>query len=88
MAWGSRSWHDFGPLATLPGRTISDHYLGILIDHVHPSVHTVFHGKHPIFQEDNAPTRVSKCVQEWFKEHDDELGHLVWPAQSLYIKHH
>ncbi|GFT63942.1 transposable element Tcb2 transposase [Trichonephila clavipes] len=33
-------------------------------------------------QEDNAPIHTAKIVQEWFAEHEGEVGHLDWPPQS------
>jgi hypothetical protein len=35
-----------------------------------------------VFQDDNAPIQTAGTVQSWFKEHQDKLQHLTWPAQS------
>jgi hypothetical protein len=34
------------------------------------------------FQEENAPIHTAGTVQSWFEEHEGELQHLPWPAQS------
>ncbi len=33
-------------------------------------------------QDDNAPTKISLCVQTWLHEYDDEVEHLTWCPQS------
>jgi hypothetical protein len=35
-----------------------------------------------IFQDDSAPIHTAGTVQSWFGEHERELQHLSWPAQS------
>ena len=32
-------------------------------------------------QDDSSPTHTARCVQSWFKEQEDALQHLSWPAQ-------
>ncbi|GFV28850.1 transposable element Tcb1 transposase [Trichonephila clavipes] len=49
---------------------------------VHPFVQTSFPGESPFYQDDNAPIHTAKIVQEWFAEHEVEVGHLYWPPQS------
>ncbi|GFY09049.1 transposable element Tcb2 transposase [Trichonephila clavipes] len=39
-------------------------------------------GECPLYQGDNAPIHTAKIVQEWFAEHEGEVGHLDWPPQS------
>jgi hypothetical protein len=34
-----------------------------------------------VFQ-DNTPIHTAGIVQSWFEEHESELQHLPWPAQS------
>ncbi|GFW63338.1 transposable element Tcb1 transposase [Trichonephila clavipes] len=49
---------------------------------VHPFVQTSFPGESPFYQDDNAPIHNAKIVQEWFADHEVEVGHLYWPPQS------
>jgi hypothetical protein len=35
-----------------------------------------------VFQDDNVPVHTAGTVQSWFEEHESELQHLPWPAQS------
>ncbi|GFW40907.1 transposable element Tcb2 transposase [Trichonephila clavipes] len=58
------------------------HYVNILGDQVHPFVQISFPGVCPLYQDDNAPIHTAKIVQEWFAEHEWEVGHLNWPPQS------
>jgi hypothetical protein len=43
---------------------------------------TLFLKNDAIFQDDSAPIYTAGTVQLWFKEHEGELQHLPWPAQS------
>ncbi|GFU20215.1 retrovirus-related Pol polyprotein from transposon 17.6 [Trichonephila clavipes] len=52
------------------------------VDQMHPFVQTSFPGECPLYQDDNAPIHTAKIVQEWFAEHEGEVGHLDWPLQS------
>ena len=45
-------------------------------------VRTLFPNGGAVFQDDNCPIHTAKCVTEWFDEHDSEVEHLPWPAQS------
>jgi hypothetical protein len=49
---------------------------------VHPVIQTLFPNNDAVFQDDNAPTHTAGTVQSWFQEHQGELQHLPWPAQS------
>lgn len=82
MVWGAISWRGLGPLVTLHGKVQAAHYVDILGDQVHPFVQTSFPGECPLYQDDNAPIHRAKIVQEWFAEHEGEVGHLSWPPQS------
>ncbi|GFY11132.1 transposable element Tcb1 transposase [Trichonephila clavipes] len=83
MVWGAISWRGLGPLVALYGKVKSAYYVNILgITQVHPFVQTSFPGECPLYQDDNAPIHTAKIVQEWFAEHEGEVGHLDWPPQS------
>ena len=43
---------------------------------------TVFPGKRPLFQDDNAPAYTARWVQTWLDEHNDEMDQLTWYPQS------
>jgi hypothetical protein len=45
-------------------------------------VQTLFLNISAIFQDDSAPIHTAGTVQAWFEEHEDELQHRPWPAQS------
>ncbi|GFU99554.1 transposable element Tcb1 transposase [Trichonephila clavipes] len=49
---------------------------------VHPFVQTSFPGECTLYQDNNAPIHTAKIVQEWFAEHEGEVGHLDWLPQS------
>ncbi|GFV46774.1 DDE_3 domain-containing protein [Trichonephila clavipes] len=36
-------------------------------------------------RDDSASSHAAGLVQSWFNEHDDEIKHLPWPAQSHNI---
>ncbi|GFU75810.1 transposable element Tcb2 transposase [Trichonephila clavipes] len=52
------------------------------VKHGGVSLMTSFPGECPLYQDDNAPIHTAKIVQEWFDEHEGEVGHLDWPPQS------
>lgn len=82
MVWGAMSWYSMGPIIVLEGKVTAHKYLNILADQVHPMVQTLFPDGDAIFQDDNAPIHTAVCVGSWFEEHESELTHLPWPAQS------
>jgi hypothetical protein len=48
-------------------------------------IHTLFPNNDALFHEDNAPIHTAVTVQSRFEEHEGELQHLLWPAQSPYL---
>jgi hypothetical protein len=45
-------------------------------------VQTLFLNNNAVFQDDSASIHIAGTVQSWFEEHEGELQHLSWPAQS------
>jgi hypothetical protein len=45
-------------------------------------VQTLFPNNDEVFQDGSAPIHSAGTTQSWFKEHEGELQHLPWPAQS------
>lgn len=82
MLWAALSWYSIGPVITLTGKVTADVYKGILGEHVHSMVQTLFPSGSAVFQDDTAPVHTATCVKEWFEEHEGEVKHLPWPAQS------
>jgi hypothetical protein len=42
----------------------------------------IFLNNEAVFQDNNAPIHTAGNVRSWFEEHEGELQHLPWPAQS------
>ncbi len=40
-----------------------------------------FHEERPLFQDDNTPIHMARCVQIWLDEHNDEGEHFTWCPQ-------
>lgn len=79
---GEISLHGLRPFVSSREMITSDHYLGIVGEPVHAFNLSVFPGECQIVQDDNAPIHAAKLIQEWFEEHENEIGHLAWPGQS------
>jgi hypothetical protein len=45
-------------------------------------IQTLFPNNDAVSQDDNAAIHTAGTVQSWFEEHEGELQHLPWPAQS------
>jgi hypothetical protein len=45
-------------------------------------IQTLFPNDGAVSQNDNAPIHTAGTVQSWFDQHEGELQHLPWPAQS------
>jgi hypothetical protein len=42
----------------------------------------LFPNNDAVLQDDNAPIHTARTVQSWFEDHEGDLQHLFWPAQS------
>jgi hypothetical protein len=76
--------YSVGLIVTLHGQISAREYVDRLGGHVHPVMQTlgVFSKSSADFQDDSVPIHTAGTVQSWFEEHDGELQHLPWPAQS------
>jgi hypothetical protein len=54
----------------------------MLGNQVYPMILTLFLNNDAVFQDDSVPIHKAGTVQSWFEEHEVELQHLPWPAQS------
>jgi hypothetical protein len=45
-------------------------------------IQTLFPNDDTLFEVDSAPIHTAGIVQSWFEEHEGELQHHPWPAQS------
>jgi hypothetical protein len=82
MVWTAISWYPVGPIVTLHGRITAREYVEKLGNQVHPMIQTLFPKNDTVFQEDSVPIHTDGTVQSWFAEHECELQHLLWLAQS------
>jgi hypothetical protein len=82
LAWAEISWYSVGSVITFHGRITAREYMDRLDDQVYPMIQTLFPNNNAVFQDDNAPIHTRRTVQSWFEEHEGELQHLLWPAQS------
>jgi hypothetical protein len=74
--------YSVGPIITLHGGIIASEYVDRLGNQVHPIIQTLFPNNDAVFQDDITPIHTDRTVQSWFEEHESELQHLPWPAQS------
>jgi hypothetical protein len=74
MVWAAILWY-------LHGRITAREYVDRLGNHVNPMIQMLF-PNNAVFQGDNASIYTAATVQSWFEEHEGELQHLPWPAQS------
>jgi hypothetical protein len=51
----------------------------------HPMIRTLFPNNDAVFQGNSAPIHTAGSVKSWFEEHERELKHLPWPAQSTHL---
>jgi hypothetical protein len=81
MVWAAISWYSI-LLFTLHGRITAREYVDRLCNQVHPILQMLFPNNDAVFQDDNTPIHTAGTVQSWFEEHEGELQHVLWPAQS------
>jgi hypothetical protein len=74
------SWYSIGPIITLHGRISTRDYVNKLANKVHPMIQTLFPNDDAVFQDDSTPIHTAG-----FEEHEGELQHLPWPAQSPHL---
>jgi hypothetical protein len=82
VVWAAISWYSVDPIITLHGRITEMGYVDRMGNQVHYMIKTLFLNNGAIFQEDNALIHTAGTVQPWFEEHEGDLQHLPWPAQS------
>jgi hypothetical protein len=82
MVWAAISWYSVGSIIALHGRITAKEYMDRLGNQVHPMIKTLFPSNDTVFQDNNAPIHTAITVLSWFEEHEGELQHLPWPAQS------
>jgi hypothetical protein len=78
--------YSVGPIIILHDRITARQYVNRLGNQVHPLIQTLFPNKDVVFQDDNVLIHTVGTVQSWFEEHESELHHLPWPAQSPGLK--
>jgi hypothetical protein len=77
--------YSLGSIIILHGHITAREYLGRLSNQVHPMIQKLFPNNDAVFQDDNVPIHTAGTVQSWFEEHEGELQHLPWPAQSPHL---
>jgi hypothetical protein len=75
--------YSVGLIVTLHDRITAREYVDRLGNQVHPMIQMLFPNNDAVFQDDDsAPLHTARTVQSWSEEHESELQHLPWPAQS------
>ena len=83
MLWGGISANDETRLAFLKEKQDSKAYIGPLEECLLSYCQSNME-KSWIFQQDNAPSRISKCTKTWME--DNNVAILNWPARSSIRK--
>jgi hypothetical protein len=74
--------YSIGPIIILLGRITARKYVDRLSNQVHPMIKTLFSNNDVVFKDGNVAIDTAGTVQLWFEEHEGEVQHLPWPAQS------
>jgi hypothetical protein len=77
--------YSVGLTITLHDLILAKEYVDRLGNQVHPTIQTLCPNSNAVFQDDNVPIHTARTVQSSFEEHEGELQHLPWPAQSSYL---
>jgi len=62
MMWGIFYWHTLGPLVPNKHCLNGTTYLGIVVDHVHPFITTVYPFSNGYFQQNNVPRHKAQLI--------------------------
>jgi hypothetical protein len=81
VVWVACCWSHY----YLHCRITARKYVDRLGNQAHPLIQMLFPNKDAVFQEDTAPIHTAGTVQWWFEDHEGEVQHLPWPAQSLNL---
>jgi hypothetical protein len=73
--------YSVGPIISLHGRITARKYVDRLSNQMHPMIQSLF-PNNAVFQNDNSLIHTAGTVQTWFEEHEGELQHHPWPAES------
>jgi hypothetical protein len=82
MMFWTISWYSLGPIINFHDRITAREYADRLGNQVLPMIQILFLNNDADFHDGNAPIHTAGTVQSWFEEHECELQHLPWPAQS------
>jgi hypothetical protein len=76
--WGCFSWNGLGPLIILHGNLNTEQYKDILTHCILSMVEDQFGDDDCLYQHDNAPYHIARCVREWFV--NNKVPEMNWPA--------
>jgi hypothetical protein len=74
--------YSVGSVITLHGRINARKYVDRLGNQVHSMIQMLFSNNSAVSQDDSAVIHTAGTVQSWCEEHEGELQHLPWRAQS------
>jgi hypothetical protein len=80
--WAAISLYSLGPIIAIHGQITAEEFVDRLGNQVHPMIQTLFPNNDAVFQDNTAPIHIAGPLHSWFEEHEGELEHLPWPAQS------